>query len=440
MKNLAKLLVGKADGSRKRTGALVLALSISLPGVLGASEASQRIGFVDQAVPGSPMRQTAAALSFAASRGKAVRLQWNTAGGWRDAENRASPKNSMSFGFTRPTIPTPQSCPKRPLATSPTTIEFGGVLLVSGAAGRLVNDLGLESTPVRVLGPTTAAFLSGIHVTEKHRNHPAFVGMDASKLIPLTTLGGNAFADFFGTDGPHGDVLANGNAGVGECPIVEYAFGRGRVVFVGWRLPDFAVAADPHRPNLERLFDNLFHYLADCNQNRGRMIRPAGECPYVRLYGVPLLRAAKTSQLGSTREKGDVSSVILSARAAPHNDLAVGDAPPFRALGRRGVPVEALALTVLRREKPLAQFVSTRRTQQDDDDRKDREKVQGLRGEADGHADPCPAQAAPNARGGAECSAGPLAVHGPRKWTGRHPAGSSRSRTVAFGSPEARGG
>jgi hypothetical protein len=52
---------------------------------------------------------------------------------------------------------------------------------------------------------------------------------------------------------------------------------------VGWRLPDFTTNADPHRPNLERLFGNLLRYLAGRNINRGRMIRPDGPCQYVRL-------------------------------------------------------------------------------------------------------------------------------------------------------------
>jgi len=30
--------------------------------------------------------------------------------------------------------------------------------------------------------------------------------------------------------------------------------GAGRVIVVGWRLPDFTTAGDPHRPNLEKLF------------------------------------------------------------------------------------------------------------------------------------------------------------------------------------------
>ena len=99
-------------------------------------------------------------------------------------------------------------------------------------------------------------------MAEKHRQHPVFAGLDTSQLILLTTLGGNALADFYGTAGPHGELLAEGNAGLGERPLVEYQLGAGRVIFVGWRLPDFTTKTDPHRPNLERLFGNLLRYLA----------------------------------------------------------------------------------------------------------------------------------------------------------------------------------
>ena len=124
-------------------------------------------------------------------------------------------------------------------------LEEGGSLLLSGAAGRLLNDLAIEPTPLRVLGPTEAAFLTGIRVGPEHRSHPAFAGLDTTKPILLTSLGGNALADFLRHAGPHGQLLAEGNAGQGERPLVEYSVGRGRVIFVGWRLPDFTTAGDP---------------------------------------------------------------------------------------------------------------------------------------------------------------------------------------------------
>ena len=172
-------------------------------------------------------------------------------------------------------------------------LEGGGTLLLSGAAGRLLNDLGIESRSLRVLPPSGVPVVSGIRVREKHRSHPVFAGLDTARPILLTTVGGNALADFCGSGDPHGQLLAEGTAGQGERPLVEYTVGAGRVILVGWRLPDFTTAGDPYRSNLERLFRNLLGYLAAQNHNRGRLIAPPGESRYSPCFGVPLLRAAK---------------------------------------------------------------------------------------------------------------------------------------------------
>ena len=105
-------------------------------------------------------------------------------------------------------------------------LDVGGVLLLSGAAGRMLNDLGIEPTPLRVLGPTEVTYVSGIRVLDKHRNHPAFAGLDTTKPVLLTTRGCNALADFHGTAGPSGELLAHGS-GAEERPLVEYQVGAG---------------------------------------------------------------------------------------------------------------------------------------------------------------------------------------------------------------------
>jgi hypothetical protein len=64
-------------------------------------------------------------------------------------------------------------------------LDVGGVRLLSGAAGRVLNDLGIEPTPLRVLGPTAVTYVSGIRVLDKHRNHPAFAGLDTTKPVPV---------------------------------------------------------------------------------------------------------------------------------------------------------------------------------------------------------------------------------------------------------------
>ena len=252
-------------------------------------------------------------------------------------------------------------------------------MLLSGAAGRLLNDWAIESTPLRVLGPTEAAFLSGIRVDPKHRLHPAFTGLDTTKPILLTSVGGNALADFYDTAGPHGQLLAEGNASQGERPLVEYSVGRGRVIFVGWRLPDFTTVGDPHRPNLERLFRNLLGYLAKENTNRVRMVRPAGKSQYARVLGVPFLRAEKPFTVNQSPQPGEVSAAILTAE--PMTGAFQIDGATVREVALDGKPLTtaALAVTFAHRQQPVSQFVARQRVAQAAMDECDKQRTHGLR-------------------------------------------------------------
>ncbi len=344
------------------------------------SERPLRIGFVDTSLPGPPGRQNADALAFATTQGDVVRLRPMQEGGWHDAEgNWTAPEEFDVLWFHQADEAAAVLLSEQAAGDLYEYVELGGVLLVSGAAGRLVNDLSIESTAVRVLGPTTAPYLTGIRVVEPYREHPAFAGLDTTKPILLTTLGGNALADFYDTAGPHGDLLAEGTAGVGERPLVEYPVGAGRVIFVGWRLPDFTTKSDPYRPNLERLFSNLLRYLARCNANRGLLVRPPTACRYVRLLGVPLLRGEKPAQLtGHMQAASRWTAVVLQAGASP-GDYAAGDLRVSeRSLEGERVQCESFALTLLSRPRPLAEYVAARQAQQTNDDRLDRVKLEGL--------------------------------------------------------------
>ncbi|MHB8974376.1 MAG: alpha-L-rhamnosidase-related protein [Pirellulaceae bacterium] len=339
-----------------------------------------RIGFVDGSLPSDPAAGNAAALDFAATQGAVVRLRPMKEGGWQEAAGRwTAPEESDVVWFHQADDSAAAMLPQAATADLYEYLELGGVLLVSGAAGRLVNDLGIEPTTVRVLGPTSAPYRSGINVVEKHRQHPVFAGLDTSQLILLTSSGGNALADFYDTAGPHGELLAEGNAGLGERPLVEYELGAGRVIFVGWRLPDFTTKTDTCRPNLERLFGNLLHYLAQRNTNRGRLVRPEVPCRYVRVLGVPLLRTTEPAKLafGPQVESGWMA-VALSTQESPGDFSADDVRVSERPVGGEGVPLESLGLTVLSRPQPVAQYVALRQTQQASDDRQDREKIQGL--------------------------------------------------------------
>ena len=326
------------------------------------------IGFVDPALPKTTPPRNAAALAFAQSQGEVTRLAWQTAGGWLAPDGRIhAPEEFDAVWFHQGDDVAAARLDTAAGADLMPWLEGGGTLLLSGAAGRWLNDLGIETTPLRVLGPTEVAVASGIRVVVSHRSHPAFAGLDITRPILLTSKGGNALADFYGSAGLHGELLANGG-GLGERPLVEYTVGAGRVIFVGWRLPDFTTATDAHRPNLERLFGNLLRYLAGRNANRARLVAPPGKSRYERRVGVPFLLAAKPVELSAAA--GDEKTAVSVVTETDVKETAV--------TGGR-VTVKALGLTLTQRERPVAQFVAARRIEQEANDRADREGMAGLR-------------------------------------------------------------
>lgn len=139
--------------------------------------------------------------------------------------------------------------------------EGGGVLFSGGAVG-MMDYCGLEPH-VR----------SQRHQLEHHRDpaflvpevpsHPAFTGLtETNGHIGLSDGGCPAVADFYWGGPAEGMVLGNTPAGV-ERPLVEYVVGSGRMIFFGWRWPDYADMKNTHRANLLRLTGNLLAYLGD---------------------------------------------------------------------------------------------------------------------------------------------------------------------------------
>lgn len=365
------------------------------------THAEIRIGTIDPAAPAAASARNAAAQAFAQTQGKVLRIKPHAEGGWQTEGPRVhAPEEFDVLWYHEGDDPAAATLPEAVITDLVEYLEAGGVLLLSGAAGRLVNDLGIEPTPLRVLGTTAAPYVSGLLVKEKHRKHPIFDGLDTSRPILLTGLGGNSLADFYDTAGPHGELLAEGNAGLGERPLVEYTIRRGRVILVGWRLPDFTTADDAYRPNLERFFANILRYLSDRNTNRARMVTPAGKSRYTRLLGVPFLRAAGPLMLDSGPvRKGEVCAVVLqtadktqpgSSAAAEHppqsplteggSTFTVGsDALIEQPLKNAPLRIEALALTLLNHERPVAQLVAARKADEAAEEQREREQAKGLK-------------------------------------------------------------
>ncbi len=334
--------------------------------------ADMRIGIIDPSSPAAPGPRNAAALEFARTQGKIVRLAPKS--GWKAGKRHYAPEEFDLLWFHEADNPG-TALPDDAMADLLEYVEGGGSLLLSGAAGRFVHLLGIEPTSPRVIGPAPDAATSGLVVREKHRRHPVFAGLDVSKPILVTSFGGNALADFYGTDGPHGELLADGSYGAGERPLVEYSVGAGRVLFVGWRLPDFSTSKDAHRPNLERLFTNMLHYLAEKNTNRARLIAPPGPARYRRILGVPFLSAAAPVSLEATAQPNERTALI--ATLAPQDgSLAAGDVH-VRELDTSSSPVkvQAIALTLTPRERPASRYLAAQR----EADARERERIKALK-------------------------------------------------------------
>lgn len=347
--------------------ASLLAVAVS---VAAAAQEPLHLGLLEPTIARNPTVHRDAAFRFAEQRGTVMRLSPAKDGAWQDSRGTLHALEECDVvWFHEGDEPGQAILDESARLDLRAYLDGGGVLLLSGAAGRQLNDLGVEPTPLRVLGVSSNAVVSGIRVVDMHRAHPAFAGLDIRRPIPLTSRGCNALADFYGTAGPHGELLANGG-GPGERPLVEYRVGKGRVIFVGWRLADFTTQADAYRKNLETLLTNLLHYLSAENRHRVRWIVPPGKSRYSRVLGIPLLRAEKPGPLASPAA-GFKTAVLLTS-----------DAPDgLRELSIHGdrVEVQALALTLSTLERPVAQFLAERRAEQEASDRKDQEAIRGLR-------------------------------------------------------------
>ncbi|MBC8871342.1 MAG: SUMF1/EgtB/PvdO family nonheme iron enzyme [Planctomycetes bacterium] len=146
-------------------------------------------------------------------------------------------------------------------------VDEGGGLFLSGAALAMIHTMGIEPVRPRIGAGGSDGYQAKL--IAECRDHPVFAGLafegifEGNTLIPLTNGGWPAYSDFMGSGGPaRGMLLARANAG-SENPLAEYEFGKGRVIVLGWRAPNYALANNAHRDNLERLTGNILTYLAD---------------------------------------------------------------------------------------------------------------------------------------------------------------------------------
>jgi len=238
-----------------------------------AGAAALRVGYVlPPLAEGAPRRELDAALEVA--RGVATVVEVGV---------RPDGALATAAGDPLPTVlwvhQGDQAAAEGPVYSAPALAALkahadnGGALYLTGAALGLVNALGVEPAVPRRGGPGDDRVEAA--VVPVLTDHPAFRGLArAGAAIPLSNTGYPAFADFHGTDGPFGGMLLGRSPGGVENPLVEYRLGKGRIVAMGWRLPHYANAQNPHRRNLTRLTANILAYLADPAQWREVVVRP----------------------------------------------------------------------------------------------------------------------------------------------------------------------
>jgi len=136
----------------------------------------------------------------------------------------------------------------------------GGGLFLSGTALAYVVPLGLESASPRV-GPTAGedATISG--VVPNPPDHPIYAGFEPGQPIRLNSGGYPPFADFYPGGSSAANEIGKAYGGTTEAPLVEYSYGKGRVIALGWRCPHYSRAANEWRGNLEHLTGSILTYL-----------------------------------------------------------------------------------------------------------------------------------------------------------------------------------
>jgi len=115
-----------------------------------AATAERRVGFIDPSMRNRMLHCNAAAFEFARSTTSAVRLE-PVADGWRDLEGRLhAPEEFGLIWFNQGDEPAASRLHPYAQKDLLQYVENGGCLLLSGAAGRWLNDLRIESPPPRI--------------------------------------------------------------------------------------------------------------------------------------------------------------------------------------------------------------------------------------------------------------------------------------------------
>lgn len=139
-------------------------------------------------------------------------------------------------------------------------------LFLSGAALQLVHSLGAEPITPRLGNKGQDNYRAAIF--PEVGDHPIFKGLEPELdgRIFLASSGYPAFADFYHTGGPKGGMVLARACNADENPLVEYDWGGGRIIAMGWRAPFYSDVSNAYRNNLAKLTGNILAYLGNPEQ------------------------------------------------------------------------------------------------------------------------------------------------------------------------------
>jgi hypothetical protein len=147
-------------------------------------------------------------------------------------------------------------------------LDGGGTILLSSAAERLANELGIETGTPRSYGPGADNHAAGVTIRKDSLNHPVWEGFKRAEgeQIQVTSLGYPKSSDYWSllfveavTIGDTWETGADWKDQVGA--FVEWRLKSGVVFGMGWRLPHWS-ADNKDIKNLQQLTSNVIAYLA----------------------------------------------------------------------------------------------------------------------------------------------------------------------------------
>jgi protein tyrosine phosphatase (PTP) superfamily phosphohydrolase (DUF442 family) len=332
---------------------LLLAAIALLPLSAVPAISQPRIGVVDFSAPAASSRKAASPLVFADDAGRVTHLEALPTGGLGASGGRVYAPEEFDVlwchqaGAAGAPIGAGQS------ADLLAYLQGGGAILISGAAGRLVSDLGIDSQRMTIPGPLRSAALNAVEVCVDQRSHPLFSGLDPTRLIPIGAPAAGGEPATRATVVPFSSAPTSTEESVPDPAIVEYWVGKGRLILMGWDPSALDRLPGSYRSNLKRLFTNALTYLAQSNSNRARLVVPPGGGLYLRIAGVPFLSALEPVAL-KDGPAGAGTVAILSTDASASATPAEGGLYVARQRCEAGSAVTrtALGMTVYQGAQP----------------------------------------------------------------------------------------